>query len=116
MTDFRSFIMTQGAVRRPFRSGRCGKSLRIAREFCLSSPAGLVEMPGTGKLSCILVKNSSTRHRRSAMTTKKKPKVYITRKLPDVVETRMRELFDAELNIDDTPRTRAELVAAVQRG
>ncbi|MBB3459103.1 glyoxylate reductase [Rhizobium sp. BK313] len=48
------------------------------------------------------------------MTTKKKPKVYITRKLPDAVETRMRELFDAELNIDDTPRTRAELVEAVQ--
>ncbi len=48
------------------------------------------------------------------MTTKKKPKVYITRKLPDAVETRMRELFDAELNIDDTPRTQAELVEAVQ--
>ena len=30
------------------------------------------------------------------MTTKKKPKVYITRKLPDAVETRMRELFDAD--------------------
>ncbi|MBB4571230.1 MULTISPECIES: 2-hydroxyacid dehydrogenase [Rhizobium] len=48
------------------------------------------------------------------MTTKKKPKVYITRKLPDAVETRMRELFDAELNIDDTPRTQAELVEAVR--
>jgi glyoxylate reductase len=48
------------------------------------------------------------------MTTKKKPKVYITRKLPDAVETRMRELFEAELNIDDTPRTTAQLVAAVQ--
>ncbi|TCL71923.1 D-glycerate dehydrogenase [Rhizobium sp. BK251] len=48
------------------------------------------------------------------MTTKKKPKVYITRKLPDVVETRMRELFDAELNIDDTPRSHDELVAAVK--
>ncbi|MDL2408784.1 D-glycerate dehydrogenase [Rhizobium calliandrae] len=48
------------------------------------------------------------------MTTKKKPKVYITRKLPDAVETRMRELFDAELNIDDTPRTRAELVEAIR--
>ncbi len=40
------------------------------------------------------------------MTAKKKPKVYITRKLPDAVETRMRELFEAELNIDDTPRSR----------
>ncbi|PWE56296.1 D-glycerate dehydrogenase [Metarhizobium album] len=48
------------------------------------------------------------------MTAKKKPKVYITRKLPDAVETRMRELFDAELNIDDTPRTQPELVAAVK--
>ncbi|AYG57509.1 D-glycerate dehydrogenase [Rhizobium jaguaris] len=48
------------------------------------------------------------------MTTKKKPKVYITRKLPDAVETRMRELFDAELNIDDTPRTHAELVEAIR--
>jgi lactate dehydrogenase-like 2-hydroxyacid dehydrogenase len=49
------------------------------------------------------------------MTHKKRPTVYITRKLPDVVETRMRELFDAELNIDDTPRSEAELVAATQR-
>ncbi|NKN37167.1 D-glycerate dehydrogenase [Agrobacterium sp. a22-2] len=48
------------------------------------------------------------------MTNRKKPKVYITRKLPDAVETRMRELFDAELNIDDSPRTQPELVAAVK--
>ena len=47
------------------------------------------------------------------MTQKKKPKVYITRRLPDAVETRMRELFDAELNIDDTPRSADELRAAV---
>ncbi|QTK80119.1 Glyoxylate reductase [Agrobacterium tumefaciens] len=49
------------------------------------------------------------------MTHKKRPTVYITRKLPDVVETRMRELFDAELNIDDTPRSEEDLVAAMQR-
>ena len=30
------------------------------------------------------------------MTNRKRPQVYITRKLPDAVETRMRELFDAE--------------------
>ncbi|OCJ03370.1 D-glycerate dehydrogenase [Rhizobium sp. AC27/96] len=48
------------------------------------------------------------------MTPKKKPKVYVTRKLPDAVETRMRELFDAELNIDDHPRTKAELIEAVR--
>jgi glyoxylate reductase len=48
------------------------------------------------------------------MTTKKKPKVYITRKLPDPVETRMRELFDAELNIDDSLRSKPELIEAVK--
>ena len=48
------------------------------------------------------------------MTAKKKPKVYITRKLPDAVETRMRELFDAELNVDDAPRTREQLAAAMK--
>ncbi len=49
------------------------------------------------------------------MIHKKRPKVIITRKLPDVVETRMRELFDTELNIDDTPRNHEELVEAVNR-
>lgn len=48
------------------------------------------------------------------MTNRKRPAVYITRKLPDAVETRMRELFDAELNVDDKPRTREELIAAVK--
>ncbi len=48
------------------------------------------------------------------MTAKKKPKVYLTRKLPDAVETRMRELFDADLNVDDAPRSREELLAAVK--
>lgn len=48
------------------------------------------------------------------MTVKKKPKVFITRKLPDAVETRMRELFDAELNIDDAQRSPEELIAAMK--
>src|SRR5262249_42607867 len=45
----------------------------------------------------------------------KKPLVVVTRKLPDVIETRMMELFDARLNLDDTPMTQAQLVAAVQQ-
>ncbi|HVV33179.1 MAG TPA: D-glycerate dehydrogenase [Vitreimonas sp.] len=45
----------------------------------------------------------------------KKLKVIVTRRLPDPVETRMRELFDAELNHDDTPFTAERLVDAVQR-
>ena len=44
----------------------------------------------------------------------RKPKVIVTRKLPGPVETRMRELFDAELH-DDTPMTKAELADAVAR-
>src|SRR5260221_1044907 len=46
----------------------------------------------------------------------KKPLVIVTRKLPDVIETGMMELFDAALNLDDTPMTQAQLVAAVQQG
>ena len=45
----------------------------------------------------------------------RKLKVVLTRRLPDAVETRMRELFDAELNLTDTPMDRATLEAAVQR-
>src|SRR5690606_38001895 len=41
--------------------------------------------------------------------------VVITRKLPDPVETRMRELFDARLNVDDKPMSQEELVAAVRQ-
>ncbi|MFZ5668144.1 MAG: 2-hydroxyacid dehydrogenase [Pseudomonadota bacterium] len=45
----------------------------------------------------------------------KKPKVVVTRKLPDPVETRMRELFDTELNLDDRPMSPDELVEAMGR-
>ncbi|MEM9498203.1 MAG: D-glycerate dehydrogenase [Pseudomonadota bacterium] len=40
--------------------------------------------------------------------------VVVTRRLPDVVEKRMSELFDVSLREDDTPMTRDELVEAVQ--
>ncbi len=45
----------------------------------------------------------------------RKPKVVVTRKLPDAVETRMRELFDTELNLDDTPMDAQALAAAMNR-
>jgi glyoxylate reductase len=48
------------------------------------------------------------------MAGRKKPLVVITRKLPDPVETRMRELFDARLNVDDRPMTQPELVATLK--
>jgi glyoxylate reductase len=43
-----------------------------------------------------------------------KPVVVVTRKLPDVIETRMMELFDARLNRDDKPMTQAELIEATK--
>jgi len=43
-----------------------------------------------------------------------KPLVVVTRKLPEVVETRMRELFEAQLNLEDEPMTQAGLVEAVK--
>lgn len=48
------------------------------------------------------------------MSVRKKPLVVVTRKLPDSTETRMRELFDARLNLDDTPMTREQLAEAVR--
>lgn len=43
-----------------------------------------------------------------------KPTVILTRKLPDSIETRMRELFDTKLNEDDHALTTAELIDAVK--
>ena len=45
----------------------------------------------------------------------RKLNVVLTRRLPDAVETRMRELFNTELNLTDTPMDREALAAALQR-
>jgi glyoxylate reductase len=44
----------------------------------------------------------------------RKPKVVVTRHLMPSVETRMNELFDTTLNIEDAPMSEAALVAAMQ--
>jgi len=44
----------------------------------------------------------------------KKLSVVVTRRLPDAVETRMKELFDVRLRDDDRPMTREELVDALK--
>ncbi|MEM1376818.1 MAG: D-glycerate dehydrogenase [Pseudomonadota bacterium] len=44
----------------------------------------------------------------------KKPRVVVTRRLPEQVEMRMRELFDAQFNPDDTPMSRDQLVDAMR--
>ena len=46
--------------------------------------------------------------------TRKRLSVVVTRKLPEAVETRMRELFEVRLNDDDHPMTEAELAEAVR--
>ena len=48
------------------------------------------------------------------MAQGKKPLVVVTRRLPDSVEMRMRELFDARLNHDDKPMSQAQLAEATK--
>ena len=43
-----------------------------------------------------------------------KTKITLTRRLPDAVETRMRELFDATLNETDQPFTQMQLIEALK--
>ena len=43
-----------------------------------------------------------------------RPKVVVTRKLPAPIETRMAELFDVTLNVDDQPMSQQDLAAAVR--
>jgi glyoxylate reductase len=48
------------------------------------------------------------------MSNRRKPLVIVTRRLPDSVETRMRELFDTQLNLDDKPMNQADLAEALR--
>lgn len=47
--------------------------------------------------------------------TVSKPKIIVTRRLPEAVHTRLADLFDAELRLDDTPFSQEELKDAVGR-
>ena len=48
------------------------------------------------------------------MPSRKRPLVVVTRRLPNAVELRLRELFDAQLNVEDKPMSPAALVEAVR--
>ncbi|MGC1466982.1 MAG: D-glycerate dehydrogenase [Pseudolabrys sp.] len=48
------------------------------------------------------------------MPKTKKPLVIVTRKLPDSVELRMRELFDVRFNTEDKPMTQGQLAEAAK--
>ncbi len=47
------------------------------------------------------------------MDAQQKPKIIVTRKLPTAVQSRLASLFDAQLNTDDKPMSKKELVEAV---
>jgi glyoxylate reductase len=49
-----------------------------------------------------------------ARMTKRKPLVVVMRRLPESVETRMRELFDARLNLDDKPMSEPDIAEAMR--
>jgi glyoxylate reductase len=46
--------------------------------------------------------------------SRNRPLVIVTRKLPDVIETRMMELFEARLNPADQPLSKPELIEAIR--
>ncbi len=46
--------------------------------------------------------------------SRERPHVVVTRRLPEPVETRMRELFEVELNTSDRPMSHSDLVAAAR--
>lgn len=46
--------------------------------------------------------------------TNRKPKVIVSRKIPDSIETRMAELFDVRLNLNDKAFSKDDLIAAVK--
>jgi glyoxylate reductase len=50
-----------------------------------------------------------------APASRPRPKVIVTRRLPQAVETRMAELFDVELNLTDTPFTPEQMADAAAR-
>ena len=47
------------------------------------------------------------------MPDRKRPLVVVTRNLPDAIETRMMELFEPRLNLEDVPMTREQLAQAM---
>jgi len=58
---------------------------------------------------------SDLKSTRGSKVPRERLSVVVTRRLPDAVETRLKELFDVTLRDDDTPMTRDELTEAVQK-
>jgi glyoxylate reductase len=95
-------------------SPRLGAAVKRA----LARSVGLLDNPGPGCYgSARTIPFDRPRlpaSRERFMPQKKKPVVVVTRRLPDVIETRMMELFDARLNTDDRPMSQNELIEAAR--
>jgi len=52
--------------------------------------------------------------RKGSVWRRQKAAVVVTRKLPDSIETRMCELFDTRLNLDDKPMSQSDLAEAAR--
>jgi glyoxylate reductase len=99
-------VRSKTASARHYQGRRGRLRFAIAPGSVRHKPSGGLRLPRV---------SSRTAEELTAMPTPpKKPLVIVTRKLPEVVETRMRELFDARLNIDDRPMKQAELAEAVR--
>ena len=91
----------------PFSPGR-GQWPDRARKATPFRPAAL------DKSSALLVWQAPSSIPAEEHMTQQKPLIVVTRRLPEVIETRMMELFDCRLNIEDEPLSRSQLVEAVQ--
>src|SRR5262249_25379851 len=69
---------------------------------------------GRGRLYNRALRPLASRPSPSEVPMKRRPRVVVTRKLPDVVETRRMELFDCQLNLEDRALDAAALAEAAR--
>lgn len=74
---------------------------------------GVKQRPPDGRTAAYNTAGTGALGTREIMA-KQKPLVVVTRRLPDVIETRMMELFDVRLNLSDEPFTQERLIEAVR--
>src|SRR5690606_20342126 len=80
-------------------------------------PATRAAQAAVGGRSTALLAGLEERRSGSAPINKSlvnKPLVIVTRRLPDAIETRVTELVNCRLNLEDRPMSQAELIAAVK--
>ncbi len=63
---------------------------------------------------CAIPSQNETKGHYRVIMSLNRPKIVVTRKLPDLIEQRLAELFDATLNPSDMPLSQDALIKAVQ--